>query len=57
MVVVGTFGWLLVAAGVLFARIWESEKLAVLLPLVWFLVLVLSALGIAAAMGPDVCPG
>lgn len=56
MVVVGTFGWLLVAAGVLFARIWESEKLAVLLPLVWFLVLVLSSLAISAAVGPDLCP-
>lgn len=37
MVVMGTFGWLLVAVGVLFAQIAESEKLAALLPLVWFL--------------------
>ena len=56
MMVLGTFGWLLVGAGVLYARIAESERLAVLLPVAWFLLLVLSALAIAAAMGPESCP-
>jgi hypothetical protein len=56
MVVVGTFGWLLVAVGLLFAQIAESEKLAALLPVVWFLLLVLSSLAISAAMGSDLCP-
>ncbi|MGH3128467.1 MAG: hypothetical protein ACRDPX_11145 [Gaiellaceae bacterium] len=56
MMVVGTFGWLLVGLGVLFAQIAESERLAVLLPVAWFLLLVLSSLAISAAMGPESCP-
>ena len=55
MMVLGTFGWLLVGVGVLFARIAESERFALLLPVAWFLLLVLSALAIAAAMGPESC--
>jgi len=56
MVVVGTFGWLFVALGVLFAQIAESGRLAVLLPVAWFLLLVLSSFAISAAMGSDLCP-
>ena len=56
VMVLGTLGWLLVALGVLFAQIAESERLAVLLPVAWFLLLVLSSLVISAAMGPKYCP-
>ena len=55
VMVLGTLGWLFVGLGVLFARIVESERLAVLLPVAWFLLLVSSALAIAAAMGPESC--
>ena len=54
--VVGTFGWILVIVGVLVAQIWESERLAVLLPVVWFVGFVLTSLVIAAAMGSQPCP-
>lgn len=56
MMVLGTFGWLLVGIGVLLAQIAESERLAVLLPVSWFLLLVFSSLAISAAMGPESCP-
>ena len=57
MIVAGTLGWFLVALGVLFAQIAESERLAVLLPVVWFFVLVVSAFALSAAIGSDLCPG
>jgi hypothetical protein len=53
--VAGTFGWLLVIVGVLYAQIAESRRLVVLLPLVWFLVLVLTSLGVAASMETPLC--
>jgi len=56
MVVAGTFGWLLVALGMLFAQIADSERLAVLLPVVWFLVLVVSSFAFSAATGSEFCP-
>jgi len=56
VMVLGTLGWLLVALGVLFAQIAESERLAVLLPVAWFLLLVFSSLAISTAMGPESCP-
>jgi hypothetical protein len=56
MMVLGTFGWLLVALGVLYAQIAESERLAVLLPVAWFVLLILSSLAVAAGVGPQSCP-
>ena len=41
--VAGTFGWLLVIIGVLFARIAERLRLAALLPLGWFAALIVLA--------------
>jgi len=55
--VVGTFGWLAVAAGVLYAQIAESRRLAVLLPLAWFGVFVSGSVITAISMGPQLCPG
>jgi len=54
--VAGTFGWLAVIVGVLYAQIAESRRLTVLLPLAWFLVLVLTSLVVSASMGPQLCP-
>lgn len=54
--VVGTFGWLAVAAAAICAQISESRRLALFLPFVWFLVFVGGALAVAATIGPQVCP-
>lgn len=54
--VVGTFGWLAVAGGAIYAQIAESSRLALLLPLAWFVVFVGGFLAGAAAIGPQVCP-
>jgi hypothetical protein len=54
--VFGTFGWLLVSIGVVFARIADSRRSAVLLPLAWFLLFVAAALIVAMAIGPQPCP-
>jgi hypothetical protein len=54
--VAGTFGWIAVIVGVLFAQIGESKNLVLLLPIVWFVVLVLTALLVAASMGSQLCP-
>ena len=51
----GTFGWLLVIIGVLFAHIGERWWLAALLPLVWFVGLVVAAIVVAALIGPQPC--
>ncbi|HLG09547.1 MAG TPA: hypothetical protein VI409_12840 [Gaiellaceae bacterium] len=53
--VAGTFGWLLVIVGVLFAHISERPRVAALLPLAWFVALVLVALVVAALIGPQPC--
>jgi hypothetical protein len=55
-VVLGTFGWVGVAMGALFAQIAESARTALLLPAVWFVVFVGGFLVAAAAMGPRPCP-
>ncbi|HLF67712.1 MAG TPA: hypothetical protein VI503_00090 [Gaiellaceae bacterium] len=52
----GTFGWLLVGVGTLFAIIAESRRTAALLPVAWFLVFVVGAILAAAAMSPQLCP-
>jgi hypothetical protein len=54
--VFGTFGWLLVLVGALYAQITESRRLAVLLPLAWFAVFVSVAVSAALAMGSQSCP-
>lgn len=54
--VAGTLGWIAVIVGVLYAQIGESGRLAVLLPLAWFVVLVLTSLVVAASMGSQLCP-
>lgn len=55
MAVVRTFGGLLAALGVLFAQIAESERLAILRPVVWF-VFVVSSVAISVATGSDIYP-
>lgn len=57
VVLAGTFGWLLVAIGVISAQIAESRRATLLLPLAWFAVFVVAALVAAAAMGAQPCPG
>lgn len=54
--VVGTFGWLAVTAGAIYAQIAESARLALLLPIAWFVVFVGGFFVIAAAIGPQLCP-
>jgi hypothetical protein len=54
--VAGTFGWLLVLLGEVFARIAGARRLALLLPVAWFVLLVAVALVMAAATGSEPCP-
>ncbi len=54
--VLGTLGWLVVAAGVIYASIVGQRKLVVLLPALWFVALVLAALIAATVVGPVPCP-
>lgn len=56
IVVLGTFGWLLVTVGAIYAQIAESHRLAVLLPLGWFAAFVTGALVIGLSLGPVSCP-
>jgi hypothetical protein len=56
VVAVGTLGWLAAFLGVLFAGVAEQPRVLVLLPLVWFGVLVAAALVAAAFVGPALCP-
>jgi hypothetical protein len=55
VVVAGTFGWLLVMVGAIYAQIGESRRLAAVLPLVWFSAFVAGALIYALALGPESC--
>ena len=52
----GTFGWLAVFVAVLFAHIAERPRLAAVIPLAWFVGLVLTTLIVAATIGPLPCP-
>ena len=54
--VVGTAGWLVVCLGVLFAQIAERPRLAAILPVAWFVLLVLGTVVLAATFGPAPCP-
>jgi hypothetical protein len=53
--VLGTLGWVVVLTGMIYAFVSERPRIALALPLVWFAVLVLSALVAAAAIGPATC--
>ena len=54
--VLGTLGWLAVFGGVIFASIVERRTVVMLLPALWFVVLVLAALVAATVVGPAPCP-
>ena len=54
--VLGTLGWLVVVAGVVFASIVGQRAVVVLLPVLWFVALVLAALIAATVVGPVPCP-
>jgi hypothetical protein len=54
--VFGTLGWLAVLAGAIYAEIVGARRLAAVLPVVWFVLLVGAALVTAAAIGPQLCP-
>ena len=53
--VAGTFGWLAVGFGAIFASIAEVRWLPVVLPFAWFLALVAGSLVVAASIGPQPC--
>jgi hypothetical protein len=53
--VVGAVGWLAVLVGMLFAQIREQRELGLLLPLAWFVVIVLASVVAAATIGPAPC--
>lgn len=55
-VALGTFGWLGVFVGVIFAAIAERPRLMLLLPALWFVVLVGASLVAALALGATPCP-
>jgi len=54
--VLGTLGWLVVLAGVIFASIVGQRTVVMLLPALWFVALVLAALIAATVVGPAPCP-
>jgi len=54
--VLGTLGWLGVLVASIVASIAERRDIAMLLPLLWFVTLVLAALGAAVFVGPEPCP-
>ena len=54
--VAGTIGWVLVFLGTLFAQIAERPRLAVVLPLAWFALLIGAMTIAATAVGPAPCP-
>ncbi len=53
--VVGTFGWLAVGVVAIYAQIADWPRLALLLPLAWFVVFVSASLIVAAAISPQLC--
>jgi hypothetical protein len=55
-VALGTLGWLGVFVGVILASIAERPAIVIGLPVLWFAVLVLAALAVAAVIGPVACP-
>lgn len=55
-VLFGSVGWVVSFLGAIYASIAERRDVVLLLPLVWFVVLVLTALVVAAFVGPVPCP-
>lgn len=55
-VVLGTLGWLAAFLGMIYANIADRRDVAMLVPLVWSATLVLTALVVAALLGPAPCP-
>jgi hypothetical protein len=55
VMVAGTVGWLGVGVATIYASIAERRRLVLLLPVVWFLVLVVFALALAIVVGPALC--
>ena len=55
-VVVGTLGWLGVFLGTIYASMAARRDIVVLLPLLWFLTLVVAALVVGVLLGPEPCP-
>jgi hypothetical protein len=55
-VVLGTFGWLGVAIGTLYASIAGRRGIVLALPVAWFLAFVGLAVLVALAIGPTPCP-
>ena len=56
LAVFGSAGWLVVLLGTLFALIAERDRLAAILPIAWFVVLVAAMTIAAASVGPAPCP-
>jgi hypothetical protein len=52
----GALGWVFVLVGMLYAYIAERPRVAALLPLAWFVLLVGAVAIAAAAIGPAPCP-
>ena len=55
VMVIGTFGWLGVAVGAIYASIADRRRVVLLLPVAWFLALVTFALTLAIVVGPAIC--
>lgn len=54
--VLGSLGWFAVLTGSIFAGIADARRLAAILPVAWFVILVGAALVGAATLGPAACP-
>jgi hypothetical protein len=54
--VFGTIGWFGVLVASIFAGIADARRLAAILPVLWFVVLVGAALVVAWTVGPAACP-
>jgi hypothetical protein len=55
VMVIGTFGWLGVAVGTVYASIADRRRVVLLLPVAWFIALVVFALTLAIVVGPAIC--
>lgn len=56
LTVAGTLGWVAVFVATLYAHIAERPRIAVLIPLCWFVVLVVGTFAAAVVVGPATCP-
>lgn len=55
VMVIGTFGWLGVGVGAIYASIADRRRVVLLLPVAWFLALLMFALTLAIVVGPARC--